>query len=140
MIATGNTGPGPGLGCQCGGTSGDGGTTLTKQSPLHTLVSTSGEGEGGYWLLAAAAGWAGVEYRQIKLLVVNMKEKKKEVRRGREGPTLESTQVRAGPCQDCGQLGVGIWKGRQSKSVVWPGRFAKISQSRRKLLLEPSPG
>ena len=44
-----------------------------------------------------------------------MKEKKKEVRRGREGPTLESTQVRAGPCQDCGQLGVGIWKGRQSK-------------------------
>ena len=56
-----------------------------------------------------------------------MKEKKKEVRRGREGPTLESTQVRAGPCQDCGQLGVGIWKGRQSKSVAWPGRFAKIT-------------
>ena len=77
-----------------------------------------------------------MEYRQIKQLVVDMKEKKKEVRRGREAPTLESTQVRAGPCQDCGQLGVGIWKGRQSKSVAWPGRFAKISQSQRRLLLQ----
>ena len=57
MIATGNTGPGPGLGCQCGGTSGDGGTTLTKQSPLHTLVSTSGEGEGG--LVTSYRCWLG---------------------------------------------------------------------------------
>ena len=45
-----------------------------------------------------------------------MKEKKKEtvanIRKGRDGPILESTQVRAGPCQDCGQLSVGIWKGK----------------------------
>ena len=58
-----------------------------------------------------------MEYWRIS--VVNMKEKKKETgtsgsgsRKGRDAPTLESTQVRAGPCQDCGQLGLGPWKGR----------------------------
>ena len=71
---------------------------------LDSIEEEEGRGEGGR-----------VEYWRIS--VVNMKEKKKETpvpgsRKGRDAPTLESTQVRAGPCQDCGQLGLGIWKGR----------------------------
>eukprot|EP00090_Calanus_glacialis_P028438 TRINITY_DN45680_c0_g1_i1.p1 TRINITY_DN45680_c0_g1~~TRINITY_DN45680_c0_g1_i1.p1 ORF type:complete len:494 (-),score=153.56 TRINITY_DN45680_c0_g1_i1:17-1498(-) len=39
------------------------------------------------------------------------KDRKETPRRPRDGPTIESSQARAGPCPECGQLAVGVWKG-----------------------------